>query len=234
MYTKKILRPPFFEIGPKQYLYGDDILDLALIAEEASKKHQVQIIYTAPYADLRRVAEATTELLVFAPHMDPLPVGRGLADVLPESVRAAGSDGVMLNHVEKQLTYVTLKQTMERAQDLNMLTLLLADSIIETKAAALLNPDVITAEPSELIGTGQATQDLDYIAKSIEAVHSVNKDIYVLIGAGISSGDDVYKVIEAGADASGSSSAIALAKDPKALINEMLQAARQAWDDRTA
>lgn len=232
LYQKKLLKPPFFEIGPKQYLYGDDILELAMIADEASARHNVQVIFTAPYADIRRVAENTRNLIVFAPHMDDLPVGRGLADILPESVRAAGADGVMLNHVEKQLTYVKLKNTVQRAKDLSMLTLLLADSIIEAKAAALLGPDVITAEPSELIGSGTATKDLNYIHTAIEAVRSVNPDIYVLIGAGISSGQDVYNVIREGADASGSSSAVALAKDQRALVNEMLQAARQAWDER--
>jgi triosephosphate isomerase len=232
MYKKKKLIPPFFEIGPKQYLYGDEILELALIAEEASIKHNVQVIFTAPYADIRRVSEATENLLVFAPHMDDIPVGRGLADVLPESVRAAGADGVMLNHVEKQLTYVKLKNTVKRAKELDMLTLLLADSIVESKAAALLSPDVITAEPSELIGTGTAVSDLSYIHASIEAIHSINPNIYVLIGAGISSGEDVYRVIKEGADASGSSSAIALAADKKKIVNEMLQAARQAWDER--
>ena len=100
MYTKRLLKPPFFEIGPKQYLYGDEVLELALIAEEASKKYGVQVIFTTPFPDIRRVAEATENLIVFAPSMDPIPVGRGLANILPESVRAAGADGVMLNHVE--------------------------------------------------------------------------------------------------------------------------------------
>jgi len=232
MYQRKYLTPPFFEIGPKQYLYGDDILDLALIAEEASIKHRVQVIYTVPYADIRRVADATRNLIIFAPHMDDIPIGRGLADVLPESVRAAGADGVMLNHVEKPLTYAKMINTVKRAKDLNMITLLLADSIVEAQALALLRPDAITAEPSELIATGNAVKDYSYIHKAIEAIHAIDPNIYVLIGAGISSGNDVYNVIKEGADASGSSSAIALAKDKRAIVNEMLQAAREAWDER--
>jgi len=31
------IRAPFFEIGPKSYLYGDDILDLALAADAAGE-----------------------------------------------------------------------------------------------------------------------------------------------------------------------------------------------------
>lgn len=229
---KKKLKAPFFEIGPKQYLYGDDILELALIAEEASIKHDVQVIFTVPFADIRRVSDATKHLLIFAPHMDDIPIGRGVADVLPESIRAAGADGVMLNHVEKPLTLSSIKSLVKRAKELDMITLVLADSVEEAKAVAQFKPDAITAEPTELIGTGNATKDLSYIRNSIEAIHSVSPETYVLIGAGISDGEDVYNVITNGADASGSSSAISLAKDKRKIVNEMLAAARKAWDDK--
>jgi len=35
------IEPPFFEIGPKAYLYGQDALDMAKAAEEASIKYGV-------------------------------------------------------------------------------------------------------------------------------------------------------------------------------------------------
>jgi len=53
----------------------------------------------------------------------------------------------------------------------------------------------------------------------------------VLQGAGINSGKDVYKVIKAGAVATGSSSGISKAVDPEAMIEEMISALRNAWDD---
>jgi len=113
------------------------------------------------------------------------------------------------------------------------LTLIIADSVVEAKAAALLGPDVITAEPADLIGTGKAGS-LDYVQISADAIHSIDPNILVLVGAGISSGQDVYNVIKAGADATGSSSTVACASDQRAIVNEMLQAARQAWDERQA
>ena len=225
------LKPPFFEIGPKQYLYGDEILELALLADEASAKYDVQIIFTAPFPDIRMVSQNTKNLIVFAPSMDDIPIGRGLADILPESVKAAGAEGVLLNHAEKPLPYPKLESTVRRAKSLDMLTLLCADSSAELKAAALLRPTVIAAEPADLISTGKPG-DISFIRASIEAIHSIDPGIYILIGAGISSGGDVYKAITEGADASGSSSAIARAKDKRALMNEFIQAARQAWDDR--
>ena len=67
------IKAPFFEIGPKSYLYGDQILDLAKAADEASAKYDVDIIFTCPVVDIRRVKEATSRIHVFAPHMDPIP-----------------------------------------------------------------------------------------------------------------------------------------------------------------
>lgn len=233
MYTKSILKPPFFEIGPKQYLYGEEVLELAMIADDASKKHGVQVIFTTPFPDIRMVASKAKNLIVFAPSMDNIPVGRGLANILPESVRAAGADGVMLNHVERQLSYLVLKETMDRAKALEMLTLICTDSTVEAKAAALLSPTVITAEPNDLIGTGKSSS-LAYVRESVDAIHEIDPNIFVLIGAGIACGQDVYNVITAGADASGSSSAVACSKNKYSIVNEMLEAARLAWDERNS
>jgi triosephosphate isomerase len=231
MYQGLNIKPPFFEIGPKSYIYGKKVLELAKAADAASAKYDVSIIFTTPCPDIRIVSEETQNLLIFAPHMDPLPVGRGLADILPESIKAAGAVGVMLNHCEKPLSFSVLRQTIRRADEVGLMTIVCADSIAETKAIALLEPNIIVAEPTELIGTGK-TSDLSYIQASIAAVKSINPEILVLNAAGISSGKDVYKVIYAGAEATGSSSGIVKAPDSAAMVDEMIHAVREAWDAR--
>ncbi len=227
------LKPPFFEIGPKSYLYGDDVLALALSADAVSKKYDVDIIFTTPVVDIRRVAAATERIFVFAPHMDALKPGRGLADTLPESLVAAGAQGVMLNHCERPVSLAVLNETIRRADEVGLATIVCTDSIREASAAACLGPNIIVAEPTELIGTGEAS-DMDYVRASIEAVKSINREVYVLQGAGISNGEDVYRVIHAGAEATGSSSGIIKAPDRAAMIDEMIAAVRRAWDDRLA
>lgn len=225
------LKPPFFEIGPKSYLYGEDVLALAKAADAASEKYDVDIIFTTPIVDIRRIADNTKRLFVFAPHMDPLLPGRGLADILPESLVSAGAAGVMLNHVERPLSLSALAQTVRRADEVGLATIVCTDTISEAAAVAHFKPNIIVAEPSELIGTG-TTSDEDYVRLSIEAVKSVDPDIYVLQGAGISKGEDVYKVIFAGAEATGTSSGVIKAKDRAAMVDEMIGAVRKAWDDR--
>ena len=234
MYPNCTIKAPFFEIGPKSYLFGDDVLELAKVADAASKKYDVDIIFTCPIIELRRVKEATSKIHVFAPHMDALKPGRGLADILPESLKAAGAEGVMLNHCEKPLTLAELKARIARADEVGLATIVCADSIAEASAIAHLNPNIIVAEPTELIGTGKAS-DKEYVEASTRCVKEVNPEIQVLQGAGIHCYDDVYRNIFAGADATGSSSGIVglpTKEAQYAMVDDMIRAVREAWDAR--
>ena len=225
------IRAPSFETGPKSYLFGKDVLELALAADAAAEKYGVDIIFTCPVVDIRSVAQATRFIHVFAPHMDPLYPGRGLADTLPESLVAAGAEGVMLNHCEKPLAFDTLAQTIRRADEVGLVSIVCADSLADASRIAALAPDIIVAEPSELIGTGVSVGE-EYVQAATKSVKDVNPDILVLTAAGISCGQDVYNTIIAGADATGSSSGIAKAADRAAMVDEMIAAVRRAWDER--
>ncbi len=228
---KNKVKVPFFEIGPKSYLYGDDILELAKAADKASEKYGVDIIFTTPIVDIRRVKENTKRIHVFAPHMDAITPGRGLADILPESLVAAGAEGVMLNHCEKPLSFEVLEKTIVRAKEVGLTTIVCADSLAEASKIATLTPDIIVAEPSELIGTGMSVGK-EYVEAATQSVKKVNKDILVLTAAGIANGQDVYNTMIAGADATGSSSGVAKAADRAAMVDEMICAVRRAWDER--
>jgi triosephosphate isomerase len=223
------IKAPFFEIGPKAYLYGEQMLALAKVIDRVAKKYDVQVIVTPQYTDISLLSSQTENILVFAQHMDSLPVGRGLGSVLPEAVKAAGAVGVMLNHAEKQISLSQLAKTIRRADEVGLATIVCADSIAEVAAVAQLSPNIIVAEPSDLIGSGQ-TSNLSYVKNTIELVHKINPDIMVLQGAGISTGKDVYDVIMAGAEATGCTSGIIKAADPAAMTEEMLYSLRAAWD----
>jgi triosephosphate isomerase len=162
--------------------------------------------------------------------MDYLPVGRGLGSVLPEAVKAAGAVGVMLNHAEKPLTMEEIDKTIKRADEVGLGTIVCADTVEQVKQIAGMSPNLIVAEPTQLIGTGQ-TSDISYIKETIEVVRRINPDIMVLQGAGIKDGNDVYNIIKAGAMATGSTSGIMKAKDPYAMVEEMLYNLRKAWDE---
>ncbi len=231
MYKDIKIKPPFFEIGPKAYLYGEQMLALAKVIDKVALKYDVDVIVTPQYTDISLLAQNTERIFVFAQHMDPLPVGRGLGSVLPEAVKAAGAVGVMLNHAEKPISMEVLKQTIDRADEVGLATIVCADTIEDVKNIAKMGPNIIVAEPTELIGTGK-TSDANYVVDTIKAVEAINPDIMVLQGAGISNGSDVYNTIKLGAQATGSTSGIIKAADPYAMVEEMLYNLRKAWDER--
>ncbi len=226
------LTPPFFEIGPKAYLYGAQALALAKFADQISLKYNVQIIFTPQYTDIPLLAKETRHLLIFAQHMDALRTGRGVGSVLPEAIKAAGAVGVLLNHAEKPLTQEAIGATIQRADEVGLASLVCAGSMQEVEAVARMTPNIVLAEPPELIGVGKrGAEDQAAIAKINALVWGINPDIQVLHGAGISCGQDVYDIIALGAQATGSSSGILLAKDPFAMLDEMISSVRKAWDD---
>lgn len=223
--------PPFFEIGPKAYLYGRDALALARHADAMSKKYAVQIIFTPQYVDIPLLAHEMERVLVFAQHMDSLEVGRGIGSVLPEAVKAAGAVGVLLNHVEKRLSLDELQRTMKRADEVALATMVCADDLENAVVIAKMRPNIIIAESPELIGVGKrGGNDQRVIEEINRAVWNVNPEIRVLHGAGISCGQDVFDVVAAGAQGAGSTSGIIKAKDPFAMLEEMIRSAREAWD----
>jgi triosephosphate isomerase len=225
------IAPPFFELGPKNYMYGKDVIDLAKVADKAAKKYDIRAIYSAPFVNAFQIVNAVKNIYVFAPYMDDVEIGRGVGKIMPESLKEAGISGVCLNHSEKPITLATLCSLVKRAEKIGLYTDVCASSMMEIKAVATLLPNIIIAEPVELIGSGESA-DYGYIKTSIEAVEAVSKEISVLIGAGISSGEDVYKCIYAGADATGCSSGIFKSQNPEAKIYEMFEAVRHAYDDR--
>ncbi|MBP5245726.1 MAG: triose-phosphate isomerase [Clostridiales bacterium] len=224
------LKPPFFEIGPKAYLYGEEMLKLAKVIDKTAMKYDVDVMVTPQYTDIKLLADNTERIWVFAQHMDCLYPGRGLGSVLPEAVKAAGAKGVMLNHAEKPISLETIEKTIRRAEENELLTIVCANTVEDVKTIAKMSPDMIVAEPTELIGTG-TTSDSNYVIETIRTVREINPDIMVLQGAGISNGKDVYDTIKLGAEATGTTSGIMKSDRPYEMVEEMLYNLRKAWDE---
>ena len=230
MYTGFTIKPPFFEFGPKAYLYGADLLRLVRKIDRIAMKYDLDVIITPPHTDIRLLAENTERVFIFAQHMDFLPVGRGMGAALPEAIKAAGACGAMLNHAEKPLSLRAIQKTIARADEVGLATIVCADTPSRLEKIAGLSPNLLVAEPTELIGTGKVS-DEQYVTETIERVRRINPAIMVLQGAGISSGEDVSRVIRLGALGTGSTSGIIKAADPAAKAEEMLCALRTTWDE---
>ena len=231
---KQRIRTPFFEIGTKNYVYGDKLLEYALAADVAAAKYDVDVLFIAPVVEIRRIAEKTENLILLAPYMDVIRPGRGLAEILPEGLKAAGAKGVVVNHCEKPMNLSAINATISRAMEIEFLVFACADSINEAKAIAELHPDIVNPEPSDWIGgEGGSICDLDFVKEAVCEVKSVDPTILVECAAGVRTSKQVYDMIIAGADGVGVSSGIMKALSPLKMIDEMIAATKQASIDRT-
>jgi triosephosphate isomerase (TIM) len=188
-------------------------------------------VYDPQAVDIPAVAAATTRILVFAQHMDSLPPGRGVGAILAEALRAAGAVGTLLNHSEKPLARTDLERAIDRARSSGLATLVFADSPTEAGELARLGPDIVLAEPPDLIAGGVSVGNVmvRFVAEAIEAVKRVDPRILVMSGAGVSSPDDVEQMMGLGLDGTGSSSGILKASDPVAAMRAMIEATARAW-----
>ena len=214
---------PFLIVNPKSYLYGKESLELAKAADQVAKDTGLQIYFTCPYADIRMIKENTTDTIVCAQSMDPLVPGRGMGHVLPESLKEAGAEALFLNHAENPKTVSDLYATIKRAKELDMITVVCADSTVEAKAVACMDPDIVLAEPTDLIGTGQV---------AVKALNAINPNVLVMIASGVSTAEDCYNVVKLGADGTGATSGILNAPSPAQRVREMAEAIVKAKNEK--
>ena len=84
------------------------------------------------------IKENTTDIIVCAQSMDPLVPGRGMGHVLPESLKEAGAEALqIMQRIQRQS--VICMQTIKRAKELDMITVVCADSVVEAKAVACMD-----------------------------------------------------------------------------------------------
>lgn len=222
MKKKRELRTPFFVVNPKAYLYGEQALKLAKIADEVAGQTDIDVLFTVQYVDVATIRQATKHLFITVQHLDGIEVGRGMGYILPEALSEAGVDATFLNHAEHQMELGKLVKAIQRSNELGILTIACADSIEEAKAIATLGPDVMVCEPTALIGTGQAS-DNKYKIETNKSVREINSDILLLQAAGISTVKDVEDALLTGADGTGGTSGIVCAESPAQIMQQMIE-----------
>ena len=206
---------------------GERAVKLASLAEEVSKDTGACIAVAPQTVDLHRVV-AATRTPVFAQHVDPVGYGKYTGHVLPEAVAEAGCAGTLISHSERRLELETIEVTVGRAREAGLLQVVCVDKVDRGRAVAPLRPDVIAIEPPELIGTGIPVSKArpEVVSGAVEAVHSINSDIKVLCGAGITSGEDVNAAMKLGAEGVLVASGVVKAANPYEVLLELAGAVR--------
>jgi len=222
-----IVEYPIILLNLKTYeeSMGQKAIDFARIAERVNEKTGISIAIAPQTIDIAAVT-VSSETPVFAQHIDPVYHGKYTGHTLPEAVAEAGAYGTMLNHSEHQISLDKIEAAIKRAKEVDLVTVVCADTIENVKRIALLGPDAIAIEPPELIGSGisVSTAQPEIVSGSVAAVRSVDKDIKVLCGAGITNGEDAKAALELGAKGILVASGVVKAPDPYKALLELARA----------
>ncbi len=223
------IAPPLVLINLKCYLEatGSKAVQLARYAEQASVKFGVTVAVAPQTADLRLVSQQT-KVPVFAQHVDSVKPGSYTGHVLAESVLEAGVSGILVNHSERRLEAGIIEDTVTRARDLKLTTVVCANTSGIAAAVASLGPDMIAVEPPELIGSGVAVSKAkpEIITDTVSKIRRISSQVTILCGAGITSGEDVKEALRLGTQGVLVASGVVKAKDQAAAIEDLARACR--------
>lgn len=201
---------------------------MAKHAQQVSEKFGVMVAVAPQAADIRLVSQQA-KVPVFAQHIDPIAAGSHTGHMLAESVLEAGASGVIINHSERRLRADVIEDTIARARALGLTTAVCANSPGIAEAIAALNPDMVAVEPPELIGSGVAVSKAkpEIITDTVSQIRRINKDVMILCGAGITSGNDVREALRLGTQGVILASGVVKAKNQLAAIEDLASGCRR-------
>jgi triosephosphate isomerase len=221
------IKTPIVIVNFKTYIEGTGkkALSLAKAAEKIGSETGVCFAVAPQFVDIATIAR-TTDIPVYAQHIDPMKPGSQTGHILPEAVKEAGATGTLINHSERRLKLADIEEAITRAREVSLATVVCTNNTAVSAAAAALNPDMIAVEPPELIGTGIPVSKAqpEVVTSTVESVKKVNPAVIILCGAGITDGEDVAAALKLGTEGVLVASGIVKAKDPSKVMLEFAKA----------
>jgi triosephosphate isomerase len=225
----KTIEKPLIILNFKCYSesIGSNAIKLAKIAEKVSEETGLSIIVAPTFVDLQKVASEVS-IPVFSQHIDPVDPGSHTSFIPPEAVKQGGALGTLINHSERRLLMADVDTAVSRARDVGLYTCVCTNNSAVSAAAAVLYPTMVAVEPPELIGSGRSVSKTkpEVVTSTVKLIRKVNKDVIILCGAGITTGEDARAAIKLGTDGILLASAFTKASDPVTVLRELAEASK--------
>ncbi len=219
------LKAPIVILNFKTYLEssGENALELAKALESASAESGITMVAAPQAIDIYKIKEETG-IPVLSQHIDAVSPGGHTGSNLFESFVESGIDGSLLNHSEKRMTLADIAAVTKMLEDEKLISCICTNNVETSVAAATLSPTYVAVEPPELIGTGipVSKADPEVVSGSVDKVKAIDKNVSVLCGAGISTGEDMAAAIELGAEGVLLASGIIKAESPKDALLDLV------------
>ncbi|MBI5332020.1 MAG: triose-phosphate isomerase [Candidatus Aenigmarchaeota archaeon] len=213
---------PFILINFKTYKEGTGASAerLATLINKISKKYDANIFSAVQTADVHRIA--SLGIPIFCQHVDPVGFGSKTGYVLPECIKENGAIGTLINHSEKRIDLKSIPATIERCKSIGLKTIVCVQNIIEAKSIIKYEPDYLSLEDKDLIGSGiSITHTMPDVVKKFSELFKDSRTL-PLCGAGVSNGKDVRTAMQLGMRGVLLASAVLKAKDPESVLKELV------------
>ena len=193
--------------------YGEKALNIAKACKKVADETGLRIVICPQAVDIRLLLESGAE--VFAQHIDTVPLGKFTGWISPEIMINAGITGTLINHSEHRIPMDEIKSRIDKCKELGIMSVVCAESVDEGLKIKELEPDVISIEPPELIGSdiSVSTGKPELIEDSVKALKT--DKIKVLVGAGVRTTEDVKVAKKYNADGILSASEISKSSNPE-------------------
>lgn len=213
------LKLPIIIVNFKAYKQssGKNAVTLAKICQKVARSTKTNIAVAVQATDLAAVTKAV-KIPVLAQHVDPVSYGAKTGKIPPETIKAKGAIGTLINHSEYQLDMKTIKETIKQCNTAKLQTVVCASTPSIAKKAARLKPTMVAIEPPALIGGNISVTE----AKP-SIVTNTTKHVKrpVLCGAGVHAYEDVVKALELGTQGILIASAVVKARTPERVLQEL-------------
>ncbi|MCG7844028.1 MAG: triose-phosphate isomerase [Methanomassiliicoccales archaeon] len=219
------LRLPVIVVNFKVYpeVEGQRSVRLAKECELVAKEYGASFAICPPMVELSTVARAVN-IPVLSQHVDPKSPGSITGYVSPQSVKASGAIGTLINHAEHQMELEDMEAAITACRSLGLITIVCTKDTCASAQAARLGPDFIAVEPPELIGgdISVTTADPQIISLTVDVVRKIDPKIKVLCGAGVKNGADVRAALALGASGVLLASGVVKAKDVRTVLRDLV------------
>ncbi|MEK7634145.1 MAG: triose-phosphate isomerase [Patescibacteria group bacterium] len=202
---------------------GSAAVKLLSCVKRVSKETGVEIIPAVQPTDIYRIKKELG-IEVWAQHMDPIEPGKNMGWLSPYALKEAGASGLVINHSEHKMDDAHVKKILDKAKEYGLKNVICGFNMEMVMKFDSWNPDYVSYEREDMIGTGVSMITKE--AENIKKLVSVLKRPLV-IGAGISTGEDIKQAIKLGAVGAILASGFVLAKDPEAKLRELAEGFKQ-------
>ncbi|PIN70342.1 triose-phosphate isomerase [Candidatus Woesearchaeota archaeon CG11_big_fil_rev_8_21_14_0_20_43_8] len=232
---------PIVMINLKTYKQGTGKEGLALVKTIAkvAKDYDVEMVVCSQMADICRHSQIcaceskeggctafdSLGIEIYSQTIEPIKFGSNTGHELPETIKEAGAVGTLLNHSEHRERIDHIESCISRAREVGLKIVVCANTAHIAEAIAAFSPDFVAVEPPELIGGDVSVSKAkpELITDTVDKVNLVNKNVGVLVGAGIKNAEDLRIALKLGARGVLLASGVVCSADPEGSLRGLLE-----------